>query len=375
MVYIRFQKFLLFTACAAILFLFSCSKDKEPDTRSFYMGFTPFPYALSATASNDVYEKLKADGDIVNHHFDNGIPWQEALTGASFPQAVLDDWNYRKCKIVGDQKLLLSVTPINLSRTGLALLRGSADNMPLASPWSEYTFNHADVKTAYLNYCKRVIDFFQPHYFNMAIEANLLYQNKPEQWSAYMDLHTYIYHELKVAYPQLPIFSSVSGTSLMKGFIEGNDAVQQRLAVLQLMEYSDMYALSFYPYLSTYRGNAFPGNTLDELFHISGKPLAITGTGYVAQSFSMQTSGSPVTIEGNQLKQQKYFYDLLSACEKRKAEFVISFVVRDYDQLYSQAGASAVNIAWRDAGLYDENGMPRLALLPWKEYQIKKHRP
>lgn len=354
----------------------NCSKDDDPQTRAFYMGFTPFPYDISGEAVNYVYDKIESEADIINHHFDNGVPWQEAFTGAPFSQMITGDWNFRKSHTPASHKVYLSVTPLNFSRTGLAAYRGSEDNMPLPSPWDTYRFNDEAVKVAYFNYCKRSIDFFQPAYFNMAIEANLLYFNNPAVWSEYMQLHSYIYQKLKATYPALQIFTSVTGAHLLDGYFGGNDYAQQRLAVLQLMEYSDLYAISFYPYLSGFLANPYPENTFEELFNISPKPLAIAETGYVAQRFTIDVGKGLVNIESDPAKQQKYFQDLLKACEERKAEFVINFALRDYDQLWEDIGSpNDINIAWRDSGFYDENGNSRPVLATWKSYFKKNHQP
>jgi hypothetical protein len=364
----------VFFAFAAITIVsLSCNKDEEIPSRSFRMGFTPFPYEVSESAINYVYTKLASEADIINHHFDNGVPWAEAATGADFSKNIMDDWNFRKAKTAGHHKVYVSVTPINYLRTGLAAYRGESDNMELFSPWNMYRFNNDQVKNAYLNYCKRTIDFFQPDYFGMSIEANLLHALKQDLWTDYLELHQYIYTQLKISYPNLPIFTSVVGAYLLDGFIDGNDHVTERLAVLQLLEYSDYYALSFYPYMSKHLGNPYPENTFEELFNISSKPLIVAETGYVAQTFSLDLGAGATTIESDQTKQQKFFTDLLDACEKRKAEFVIDFVIRDYDQLWAQVGSPTdITIAWRDCGLYDENGNTRLAHATWKEFFSRK---
>jgi hypothetical protein len=351
----------------------SCDKDDDVETRSFRMGFTPFPYEISVDAANYVYDRMDTEADIINHHFDNGVPWVEAFDGQEFHQQVMADWNYRKSKTNPEHKVYVSVTPIDFSRTGLAAYRGEADNMQLPAPWDSYRFNSEEVKTAYLNYCKRIIDFFTPDYFGMSIEANLLHVNNPTVWSDYKELHNFIYAELKDTYPQLPVFTSVAGAHLLPGFIDGNDYVNERLVVLQLLEYSDLYAISFYPYMSKFLGAPYPDNTFDELFHISEKPLAIAETGYVAQTFSIDVGTSSATIESDQTKQQKYFKDLLEACSKRKTEFVINFVLRDYDKLWEQIGSPTdINIAWRDSGFYDEHGNTRLVHNTWRDYLSRK---
>ena len=100
-------KFPLIVAFA--LACFGCSQEQDVKTRSFYLGFTPFPYDISEEAVNYVYDKIETEADIINHHFDNGVPWQEALTGAPFSQAVIDDWNFRKTHTSASLKVYLMI--------------------------------------------------------------------------------------------------------------------------------------------------------------------------------------------------------------------------------------------------------------------------
>lgn len=353
------------------IIIISCTKgDPTPASRTFYLGFTPFPYEATLDAVEFSYQKIKQDADIINHHFDNGVPWVEAETNSAFHPNVMSDWSYRKTNTPAGHKLYLSAGPINISRNGLANYRGEADDMPLPAPWNTYKFSDQPVKTAYLNYCKRIIDFFKPDYFNMAIEANLLYFNTPEKWNDYLVFHEYIFTQLKAAYPSLTIFSSVTGAQMLSGAITGSDYIKQRDAAKQLLAFSDIYALSLYPYLSSYLGNPYPANMFTELFSISDKPLAVAETGYTAQTFSIDVQpGTSVTITSDADKQEKYIRDLLEACTERNALFVINFVVRDYDQLWQAIGSPTdFVIAWKDTGLYDENGTTRKAFDVWKSY-------
>lgn len=356
------------------LFAISCEKNDVEASRSFYMGFTPFPYDISQEAVDFTYDAIAKNADIINHHFDNGVPWQEALDNQPFHPNVINDWTFRKSATPSGHKVYVSVAPINLLRNGLALNRGEFEDMALTEPWNEYTFSDEQVKLAYLNYCKRIIDFFLPDYFNMAIEANLLYYNKPELWSDFLEFHQYIYTQLKSAYPELVIFSSVTGAHMLNGFFPGNDYSQQRLAALQIIEHSDLYALSFYPYLSSYLGNPYPPNTLPDLFNISEKPLAIAETGYAAQNFAIDSGSGLTEVISNAERQNAYIVDLLAECQKRRAVFVINFVLRDYDALWEKIGAqNDLTVAWRDTGLYSETGDVRPALTTWKDFLSMKH--
>lgn len=366
------KKFLVLMMLATFA---SCSSDDPAATRPFYLGFTPFPYAISQEAVDFTYEKIAADADIVNHHFDNGVPWVEAEQDEPFHINIINDWQFRKNSTPKGHKIYISVTPIDFFRTGLARYRAAEEDMELPEPWDTYSFNDEPVKTAYLNYCKRIIDFFEPDYFNMAIEANLLYFNHSPLWNDYLELHEFIYTELKSEYPDLPVFCSVAAAHMLPGTFAGNDPMALRAATSELLEHSDLYALSLYPYLTAYLGNPYPDNMFTELFSISDKPLAIAETGYAAQTFSIDTEGGTLTVVSDQRKQEKYINELLKACTKHKARFVINFVLRDYDDLWEEIGSPTdVTIAWRDSGLYDEDGNPRKALTTWKNY-LKKPLP
>jgi hypothetical protein len=222
------------------------------ESRSYYLGFTPFPYDMSSLdAIEYVYDKIGSDADLIAHHFDNGIPWAEALIDGTFPSKVTDDWNYRRSHIPAGHKVYVAVTPINSMRDGLApIWNSTGDNQTLTPPWSTYAFNDLNVKTAYLIYCKRLIDYFNPDYVAVGVEVNLVKKNIPTQWAAYLELHQYVYAALKTAYPSLPVFVTLTGIDLVDGLTSGTDHAAQMAALGDIIDYTDYYAISFHPMLS-----------------------------------------------------------------------------------------------------------------------------
>ncbi len=52
-------------------------------TRPFYMGFSPWPYDVSLEAMRWTDSAIKQYGDIIEQHFEEGVPWPEA--GANQP--------------------------------------------------------------------------------------------------------------------------------------------------------------------------------------------------------------------------------------------------------------------------------------------------
>ena len=337
-----------------------------PETRPFYLGFSPFPYDISTDAVNFSYKAIAEHADIVMHHFDDGVPWSESLSGAAYHQALQDDWNWRKSHTPKDHEILASIAPYNFMRDGLANYHGERGDMPRSAPWGTATFNDPDVKTAYLNYCRRVIDFFDPAFINIGIEANLIMEKAPQLWDAYMDLHRYVYTELKKRYPDLPVFVSFQLQSLLKGHRPEVNHDDQMRAFRDLIDYTDIFAFSSYPYASAYMTQKLPEDMFDELAKMSSKPMAISETGYIAQDLTIKAL--KLTMPSNEDKQAAWIDLVLRKAQQYKFTFVINFVIRDYDPLYEKIGGGDLAAVWRDTGLFDENGKPRKALTLWDKW-------
>ncbi len=88
--------------------LLSGGESPEP-IRTYRLGFTPFPYDISQAAIDYVYTAIGNDADIIAHHFDEGIPWPEALAGSAYNQNVLDDWDQRKSKTPSGHKIYVAI--------------------------------------------------------------------------------------------------------------------------------------------------------------------------------------------------------------------------------------------------------------------------
>ncbi|MEM9954529.1 MAG: hypothetical protein AAF846_23170, partial [Chloroflexota bacterium] len=144
--------------------------------RSFYMGMSPFPYDLTQSAQNYTYRQIDQHGDMVLHHMDTGIPWQEALDGSLYHAEVLQNIQQRIENRRPDQQVYLSITPNSSERNQLAGYWAENENMPLPSPWQGRTFDHPDVIQAFLNHARYMIDAFNPDYFAYAIEVTCGYQ-------------------------------------------------------------------------------------------------------------------------------------------------------------------------------------------------------
>ena len=339
---------------------------------AYYVGFTPFPYDLDSiyTVLDDVYGRIATDANIILHHFDDGIQWDKALSGEAFHPNITGDWQLRKSRTPAGHKVYVAVTPLNIWRDGLAPYRSDATSQPLPAPWNAYALNHPDVKTAYLNYCRKIIDFFQPDYFAMAIEVNILMTNAKPAWPAFVELHRYVYAQLKAEYPAMPLFVSFTGMDFIDGWTSVNHA-DQMAALSDIIGYTDYFGLSLHPQGSVFMLNRNPATVpsvadFKTLFSLSTKPIAVCETSYPAQPFTAY--GGLVTTFGTPELQSRFFQNLFAAADQVDTKFIINFIIRDYDALWQDLGSpDDLNIFWRDTGFYDENGAARPVLAIWRE--------
>lgn len=341
--------------------------------RSFRMGFTPFPWDATAEALDDTYARLEAHSDIIAHHFDNGVPWPEALSGDDYPPLVENEIRSRLERTPAGHPVYLAVTPIATLRDGLADYWGNAGPQEPPPPWDRRGFGSRQVRKAFVRHCLRMIERFQPDFFAYGVEVDLLAINDPEAFEDFVKLARRVYRKLDRKHPDLPIFLTFT---LGQPF----DFERRREVMERLLPWSDLLAVSTYPYLAAgIEGDPrrIPDDWFTRLEEVAdGKPIAVAETGYAAETLTFETLDW--TIPGREAWQKRYVKRLLSDADRIEAEFVIWFVLVDYDRLWllmEEAGALELFKAWRDTGLFDESLEARPALRPWDRWLERRHTP
>jgi hypothetical protein len=332
------------------------SAAKPAGTRSFRMGFTGFVYDVTPQAVAESRAFVRENGDILAHHIE-GVPWAEALSGDPFPKALLDEWEGKKTATPPNGAVYLAISP------GRGELKVHEKAGPLPKELRGKAYDDPLVMQAYLAYCRRAIEFFEPDYLGIGIEVNEIHRDGGEKtWNAYAKLHRHVYEELKKEFPQLPIFASFTLHS----------AFQDRGGMLasfkKLMPYNDLVAVSYYPFFVPEKDRLAALDWMTERFDEFDKPYAIVETNDSAER--MPLPQAKVVLEGTSAKQAAYYRRLLALAQQRKFAFVVSFVHQDYDALWTKIEASSPELfkAWRDCGLLDQNGAERPAYQVWKDY-------
>ena len=393
-----------------------------PATRSFELGFTPALYDFPSTAEEfgDVLDwvqhTIATDATAVNLHLDHGVPWVEAhadtFASASLPYspAVQSMWESMRQRVPPGKKVLLSLNPLGVPRNVIAPYFGvgegftydeqfqrvgngivaDAENRLPPAPWNTYPLNHPDVKRAFLNYCRRAIDFFQPQQLVMAIEITATMNESPAAYDQLLDLLHHVYTELKAENPSLPLGVSISATTFMTDEYgvshkhEDQPRLKRELQVQGLTDVLpvvDFIALSLYPHYGKYNASTMPAAMFDSLMALleaTGKPVLIAETGWPAETYSVL--GVPFFSDTE--KQDRFYRLLFYEMEKTsaKVETIISFAPRDSDRGWerllqgSQQDPPVVSPQFvefykyfRDIGIYDGEGNRRPSTDTWQQ--------
>ena len=334
------------------------------------MGFQPWPWDSTQAAVDWTWNHIRQDGDVISNHIEEGVPWPEALNNSAFPNSFQNLLTDRKNRSAG-KKIILQLNPLNVNRDGLAGLRTDTQvNAPLSAPWNTKALNDPQVKTAYLNYVKRIVDLLQPEYIHTGIEVSILRRKVSNTvWAQYVDLQCSIYSSLKAAGYQQPIVVSFLGVAFYHPdqYSTEFDYAQNVQALRDLEPCVDVVGWSLYPYASMLLADSLPADYFSTVFSHTTKPQGVSETAYTAQVWSLYS----LTWNGTQEKQRDMVEKLLNQVKVSNLKFVIWFTSRDYDQLWAKPvssgglGADDITLVWRDAGLYDENGNPRLAHQTW----------
>ena len=331
------------------------------ETRAFRLGLTPFPFAGTPESFLEAFSLVAENADLAVHHFDDGVPWPEALAGTPYAADLEGELAARARFSPDGMPRFVALTPIAFERNGLAPYRGAAGNQPLPAEWQGRAFDDPDVIAAYLSHAQRLIDELDPDYLVYAIEANMLADLAPEQWPAFVAFAEAVYPALKAANPGLPVFVTIQAD-----WYHGDPAAQAA-AIAEILPYTDLMALSSYGYAGGFDPVAQPDYFAAVAALAPEKPVAVAETGWPAEDVGPPY---PQTIPADPAAQDRYLEWLLAQATELDMVFVTWFLPRDLDAFWDAGLAGLPNAAtlrlFRDIGLLDGAGAPRPALDRWR---------
>jgi len=327
---------------------------KDSGVTNTLYGFTPFPYDDTLTALKRTHDFIVPNSTLYALHFDDGIPWREALADAPFPDRIRREWNDMAKAIPKGHIVYLAFAPLDTDRKSLAPATGNEKRLPLPAELRDAPLDDPKVKRAYLNYARRAVRLFHPYYLNLGIEAGEVLSRDFDRWPRFVGLYDYVRAALKREYPRMQI-----GISFGLGDLRAD---REAKAARVLIDKCDYVGLSFYPYASAFEevfGAPPYGNGPDSwrkplawVRAYTSKPIAICETGYSTQTVDIPQFG--LHMPGGPEMQTAYVRDLFEISGRDHYAFVIWFLAVDYDRLYAKMppGSDAMKL-WRNIGLID----------------------
>jgi len=334
----------------------------ESSSRTFYMGFQDFAYDKTDKGEADTYAFLRENADIVCLQFGADCPWQQAYDGAPFPVELREKMERRLAGVGPDKNIYLEISPLDMGRAAMG-----GTNM---DRFKDKPFDDPAVKKAYLTYARRMAEFFNPKFLCIGIEVNELAGNSPEKWPGYVELHRHVYQALKKEHPDLPVFASMTLHNLLAVRNSGNG---ERLDRLQdFLPYNDVAGISFYPFLGDHRDPSNPTKNFDWIREFTGEmPMAISETAYPAETINFSDRVIPASPES----QVDYLQTVFNMAMRDGYLFVINFAYRDYDAWWEKDKDKWPEWvkAWKDTGVVDGNGEPRISYTLWKDWLARPY--
>ena len=142
-----------------------------------------------------------------------------------------------------------------------------------------------------------------------------------------------------------------------------SDLVWNELSML--WNYSDIAAFSFYPYMQYPLDLKDPVAILRKVRDYTDKAVAISESGYPAQTIEYPGLHH---IPADERLQGEMLFRMLIQAYVDKYVFYVAWAHRDFDQLMTTLHLPIVSALWRDTGLLSETGEARFSSQIWDAF-------
>lgn len=325
-----------------------------------------FPYGPTDEHKATTHRIAAENSELHVVQLDYGVPWAEALRDEPPPAPMRQRWEDQRERAPTGRPVYLALEPLDEDRERLA---PATEGSSVPEAIRGAAFDSDPVKTAYLNYARRAVEYFEPTYLNLGVENGELAQRRPGAWPAYVRLFRHVAAGVRKQRPEIKIGISFGLQSLME------PATAERAR--PLLRDCDYLGLSFYPYMSNfhekYGVSPLPSppqewrRPLEWVRQFTDKPIAICETGYNTADVSLPEWG--VSMHGSEALQAQYLRELAGYAGRDEYPFVVYYLPIDIGPLLDSLPAERRGAAdmWRHNGLLDADLNPKPAWRLWRD--------
>jgi hypothetical protein len=304
------------------------------------------PFSLDPTALPPQFhftaQHIGEDSSLLALHMEwFGVPWEALASGGPLPHAWLAELDRADAlrKSLG-LPVYLAVSPISGTRDRLAA-RAYGDGDALLNdndfgvPCEDVAArgDAAAIRRAFHALVDLYVARFEPRYLALSIEVNIYTQACPRAWASMRDLLNAEYETQKAAHPDLPIFHTFQAEFLWQAdrgepcFGFQRDCLVRNIASFSDLR-GDLWGLSSYPVpIFLNNGRMLPEDYFDAVAKLSGRPVAVSETGYLSRTYSAMVSNTCIPGLPSSVEDQSWWMGrLLSDAERLRMPFVVWWV-------------------------------------------------
>ena len=346
-----------------LIFVFFVFSNISAETRPFKMGFSTWLYAPTAEAINNTVSFLKEQGDMYTVKFDEHIPWRSLIDDqplpAEFEKKIGDVAIHR----IPGHKLQLCLTAVKDSFDGL--LNDLDGSLP------QETYSSPVIVKAYIKYCEKMIEVFNPDYVLTGMKSNELYLKNPNAWNAYSKFSKEVITKLQSRHRNILFAESINLNKLVNPEKNVKESKYKR-DIVNFSRHFNFLPITFHPFISAYSTEKEYQKAFDYLHKSIRKPIAISETAQIAASVTLPT----ITLVSNQEIQNNFLEVLFKNAHRKKYLYVSYWAHRDCDAMIAAHPVAFGDFGkiLKDTGLVDEKGNHRPSFNTWKSELSKTFR-
>lgn len=375
--------------------------------RSFYMASTPFRHEVSPGHASSVFDFEAFDSrvDMVSIHTDNffGLPWDEFKPGG----ARVESWHQVMAQIKNEMDRLgvgiyLSLTPLKGLRDSIAAKAVDKNGaLDIDVNWYQgcYDFDAdpENVRQAFLNYVRWMVDYFKPRYLTHGIEVNMYMDTCPDDYDSLIRLLNDVYDQEKTIQPELPVFPSFTAKKMWSYGHDGDCEIGDRTCLISNINRQktlkrDRWAISAYPIFLQWEWGQMPHDYFKVFHELTGEKIVFAETG---QGSSNVTWRFPTPVDpcfqvftSSDQAQTDYLNLILTQANQLNADLVVWWSLRDFlfeqiltecpyedpgtwGDLYTAVEAQGLIgawLMWGSMGVLDFDGQLKPAYSIWKHW-------